>query len=176
MDRKVLTMRFILDRNVLLDLLEEQGFAENLSLRAKCHADPPYDQFLAIFVFEAVPQEGGALRMSAISTTVLGFQRYTTKRLTFQGVYSMSEADWDGILADTLRAHFRAQGQDLAARLRSLNGPQLPWTKQFANGAGDLNPVFEVLIEDPEVAELNALFHLEGEEQAPEGQSPTDRK
>lgn len=168
MDRKVVTIRFIFDRNVLLDLLEEQEFEQNLSLRAKCHADPPSDQFLAIFVFEILPGTDGALRLVAISTTVLGIQRYTTKRLNFQGVYFMSEADWDGILAETLRAHFRAEGQDLTARIMSLNGPQLPWTRQFASGAGDLNPPFEVLIEDPEVAELYALFHLSGGPEAPE--------
>lgn len=138
-------------------LLDEPDFAQSLALEEQCALA---DQFLAIFVFEAEWQNKPTLLLRAISTTVLGIQRYTTKRLARQGVRTISASERDQIPLDVLRDHFRAQD-----RLKSANGPQIHWTEQFANGAGDLSDRTRFVIADPDVSRLNALFDLKGEQE-----------
>lgn len=99
-----------------------------------------------------------ALRI--VSTTVLGIQRYTTTRLRYQGV-RVSKPDAESLTMETLRAHYRAQQEVTLEGFMSL-GSALPlrWSKHFPNGAGDLTSPPEIIIADPDLAELERLFSL----------------
>jgi|HubBroStandDraft_1064217.scaffolds.fasta_scaffold602404_1 hypothetical protein len=165
MNHKAITMRTVFERTTILQLLDEPEFATNGSLRAVRDGKLQVDHYLAVFVYEAGAQDDGTMRLKPISTTVVGVQRYTTRRLSYQGVYVTSQPHKDQILFETLRAHYRAEEQDHMERIRSLYEPRMMWTKRFPNGAGDLDTPFEFVIEDPDVADLNALFILGCEEE-----------
>jgi hypothetical protein len=152
-------------------LLDEPEFSNNLHLHAIRDVNPKNEHFLAIFVYDAESQSDGTLLLRPISTTVAGIQRYATKRLSYQGIYIAREVTKDQIPFETLRAHFRAEALDLMERMSSTYGPKLRWTKWFASGAGDLDKLAEFVIEDPDVADLNALFNL-----GQEGYTPDDEE
>jgi hypothetical protein len=102
----------------------------------------------------------GGVALRIVSTTVLGIQRYTTTRLRYQGVH-ITKTPGEGLLIETLRAHYRAQQEDTMERLMSVGGaPPLRWTKSFPNGAGDLASPPEFMIADPDLSELEKLFSL----------------
>ena len=160
MDHRFITLRTIFDRDAILRLAEEPEFVHNISLQAKLTNDPSHDHFLAVFVFEVISQGDGTLLLRVVSTTVTGIQRYTTKRLIFQGIYMADASDTQQIPFETLRAHFREQEQDVRERINASSGPGLPWKKAFPNGAGDSVSPMEFVIDDPDVTALNALFSI----------------
>jgi hypothetical protein len=155
-----LTLRTIFEESTVLSLLAEPEFAGNYALQAARDVKPTADHYLAIFVFEAEPLADGSMALRIVSTTVVGIQRYTTTRLQYQGVH-ISKPDGEGLLMETLRAHYRAQQEDTLERFTSV-GSALPlrWTKSFPNGAGDLTSPPEIIIADPDLAELERLFSL----------------
>jgi hypothetical protein len=143
----------------VLNLLDDPDLAHNLTLHAARDVKPLSDHYLAVFVFMAESQEDGTLLLRAISTTVVGIQRYTTKRLRYQGIYVTENPNTNHIVWQTLRAHFRAQQEDTDERLRSIGRSiKLRWTKDFPNGAGDLADSPEFVMTDPDIAELEKLL------------------
>jgi hypothetical protein len=158
MSSKLITLRTVLRSVDVLSLLEEPEFKGSTSLHAHAYVEPLSDHFLAVFVYEAESDQEGALSLRAVSTTVAGIQRFTTKRLRGQGIYVESNPKENVILWGTLRAHFRAQEQELRERLNSISGPKLRWTMDFPNGAGDLATLAEFVIEDPDLAALEGLL------------------
>lgn len=155
-----LTIRTVFERATVLSLLSESGFADNYSLQAERDVKPWSDHYLAIFVFEAEPLGDGSTALRSVSTTVVGIQRYTTTRLRYQGVH-IATTPADGLLMETLRAHYRAQQEDTVERLMSVGGAlPLRWTKSFPNGAGDLAEPPEFVMADPDLQELEKLFSL----------------
>jgi hypothetical protein len=155
-----LTLRTIFEGSTVLSLLAEPEFAGNYALQAARDVKPTSDHFLAIFVFAGEPMGDGSMALRIVSTTVVGIQRYTTTRLQYQGVH-ISKPDGEGLLMETLRAHYRAQQEDTLERFATI-GSALPlrWTKSFPNGAGDLTSPPEIIIADPDLAELERLFSL----------------
>ncbi|SRR6266545_3747980 len=159
-----LTLRAVFEAATVLGLLDERDFAHNLRLQAARDVKPFSDHYLAVFVFSAEPLDDGTRVLRIISTTVVGIQRYTTTRLLYQGVYPAhapeGEED-DGLLMDTLRAHFRAQQEDTMERLQSMGSTLAPpWTRNFPNGAGDLASPPEFIIADPDLTQLENLFSI----------------
>jgi len=155
-----LTIRAVFERAAILSLLAEADFADNYALQAERDIKPTSDHYLAVFVFEAEPLGDGAMALRIVSTTVLGIQRYTTTRLKYQGVH-IANPPSEGLLMETLRAHYRAHQEDTLERFMSVgSGMPLRWTKSFPNGAGDLASPPEFVIADPELAELEKLFSL----------------
>ena len=154
------TLRSIFEKSTVLSLLAEPEFAANCALQAARDVKPESDHYLAIFVFSGESLSDGSLALRIVSTTVLGIQRYTTTRLQYQGVH-ISNPDGEGLLMETLRAHYRAQQEDTLEKFLSV-GSVLPlrWTKSFPNGAGDLTSPPEIIIADPDLAELERLFSL----------------
>lgn len=157
-----LTLRTIFGQATVLSLLAEPEFAGNWALKAERDVKPTSDHYLAIFVFAGEPLGNGSMALRIVSTTVLGIQRYTTTRLSYQGVH-ISAPEGEDLLMETLRAHYRAQQVDTLERLGSI-GSALPlrWTMSFPNGAGDLANQPEIIIADPDLAELERLFSLPG--------------
>ena len=157
---KTLTFRAIFERDSILKLLDEPEFEHNLHRRVICNVKPANDHYLAVFVFTAEPQDDGTILLRAVSTTVVGIQRYTTARLQHQGIY-VSKPEETSVLAETLRAHFRAQQEDTIHRLSVAAGSiRLPWAQHnFPNGAGDLSSPPEFFISDPDLEELEKLFN-----------------
>ena len=155
-----LTLRTIFERATVLSLLDEYEFEHNLALTAARDVKPFNDHYLAIFVFNAESLDNGTRALRAISTTVVGVQRYTTTRLRHQGIY-LAHAVGDNLLMETLRAHYRAKQEDTMERIQSIGGAlPLRWTKDFPNGAGDLASPPEFIIADPDLAQLEALFSI----------------
>ncbi len=102
----------------------------------------------------------GSTALRSVSTTVVGIQRYTTTRLRYQGVH-IASTPGDGLLMETVRAHYRAQQEDTVERLMSVGGAlPLRWTKRFPNGAGDLADPPEFVVADSDLQELEKLFSL----------------
>lgn len=131
-----------------------------LSSQAERDVKPSGDHDLAIFVFEAEPLGDGSTALRSVSTTVVGIQRYTTTRLRYQGVH-IASTPGDGLLMETVRAHYRAQQEDTVERLMSVGGAlPLRWTKRFPNGAGDLADPPEFVVADSDLQELEKLFSL----------------
>jgi hypothetical protein len=155
-----LTLRTIIEEATVLSLLAEPEFAGNYALLAARDVKPTSGHFFAVFVFSAEPLEDASRVLRIVSTTVVGIQRYTTTRLRFQGVHIASPAG-EGLLMETLRAHYRAQQEDTMERFMSV-GSAIPlrWTKNFPNGAGDLASPPEFVITDPDLTELEKLFSL----------------
>jgi hypothetical protein len=163
MNNKFITLRTVITLEQLCVLLSESEFRHNTSLHAKAdsrlNGKPMSDHFFAVFVFDAVSKNDGSLVLRVISTTVVGIQRYTTKRLGYQGIFPQEKAM--PLVMDTLRAHFRAEEEDLRDRLKVafIGGRSLlRWTKDFVNGAGDLADPPEFIIKDPDLADLERLF------------------
>lgn len=155
-----LTIRTVFESATVLSLLDEPEFADNYTLQAQRDVKPLSDHYLAIFVFEAEPLGDGRMALRPVSTTVVGIQRYTTTRLRYQGVHIASPPG-EGLLMETLRAHYRAQQEDTVERFMSVGSTvPLRWTKSFPNGAGDLASPPEFVIADPDLAELEKLFSL----------------
>jgi hypothetical protein len=155
-----LTIRTIFERATVLSLLDEPEFAYNYALQAERDIKPASGHYLAVFVFAAEPLGDGGVALRIVSTTVLGIQRYTTTRLKYQSVH-ITNPPSEGLLMETLRAHFRAHQEDTLERFMSVgSGIQLRWTKSFPNGAGDLASPPEFVIADPDLAELEKLFSL----------------
>jgi len=155
-----LTIRAVFERATVLSLLAESEFTGNYTLQAERDVKPSSDHYLAVFVFAAEPLSDGRMAIRTVSTTVVGIQRYTTTRLRYQGVH-IANTPGDGLLMETLRAHYRAQQEDTLERFMSVGGAMpLRWTKSFPNGAGDLASPPEFMIADPDLAELEKLFSL----------------
>src|SRR5262249_9623853 len=116
---------------------------------------------LAIFVFTAESQDDGRLLLRPASTTVVGVQRYTTKRFVFQGIHVNPNVTESQVLMETLRAHYRAAQRDTFERINSIGtrGIPLRWTKNFPNGAGELSEPPEFIVSDPDLEELERLFN-----------------
>lgn len=165
MNHRAITIRTVFERATVLQLLDEPEFTQNTTLQVVQDGNPLNEHYLAVFVYDAESQDDGTIRLRPISTTVAGIQRFTAKRLFYQGIYAASNPDKDQLLFETLRAHYRAGQQDLKERILSNYGPKLRWTKSFSNGAGDLSAPFDFVIEDPDVADLNALFNLGTQEE-----------
>lgn len=155
-----LTIRTVFEKATVLSLLAEPEFATNYALQAARDVKPTSDHYLAVFVFEAEPLGDGRMALRAVSTTIVGVQRYTTTRLEYQGVH-IANSPGEGLLMETLRAHYRAQQEDTLERFMSV-GSALPlrWTKSFPNGAGDLTSPPQFVIADPDLGELEKLFSL----------------
>jgi hypothetical protein len=155
-----LTIRAVFERATVLSLLDGPELADNYALQAERDIKPASDHYLAVFVFAAEPLGDGGMALRIVSTTVLGIQRYTTTRLKYQGVH-ITNPPREGLLMETLRAHFRAHQEDTLERFMSVgSGIPLRWTKSFPNGAGDLASQSEFVIADPDLAELEKLFSL----------------
>lgn len=165
MNHRTITMRTIFERATLLQLFDEPEFKNNISLRAVRGGNPLNEHYFAVFVYDVESQDDGTIRLCSISTTLVGIQRYTIRRLIYQGIYVARQLDKDQLLFATLRAHYRAEEQDFMETLSSVYGPKMRWTKNYPNGAGDLSTPFEFVIEDPDLADLNALFNLGTQEE-----------
>lgn len=164
MNHRTITMRTIFDRATILRLLDEREFEHNTSLRVVKDGNPHNEHYLALFVYDAESQNDGTMLLRPVSTTVLGIQRFTTTRLRYQGVYVSHAPERDELLFETLRAHYRAAQQDLVERIHSMHGPSMRWTKEFPNGAGDLDMPFEFVIQDPDITDLNTLLNLRSDQ------------
>jgi hypothetical protein len=153
-----ITIHASFDKATVLSLLAEPEFAGNYALQAERDVKPASDHYLAVFVFAAEPLGDGRLALRAVSTTIIGIQRYTATRLKYQGVH-MARSPGDDLLMETLRAHYRAQQEDALERVMSV-GSAIPlrWTRSFPNGAGDLSSPAEFVITDPDLAELEKLY------------------
>jgi hypothetical protein len=106
---RTLTFRTVFERASILKLSEEPELEHNHTLKTLREGYAPFDHYLGVFVFTAESQDDGSLLLRAVSTTVVGIQRFTTKRLQLQAVYvAASPLERDGPFAATLRAHYRA--------------------------------------------------------------------
>lgn len=157
---RTLTLRTLLARETLLQVLEEPEFEHNMALGIVRDNFVKCDHYFAIFVFTAESQDDGKLFLRVASTTVVGVQRHTTKRLQYQGVYLNPNVTDSDVLMETLRAHYRAAQRDTFERINAIgtHGIPLRWTKNFPNGAGDLSNPPEFVVSDPDLEELEKLF------------------
>jgi hypothetical protein len=155
-------MRAVYERETVIGLLTENAFRGNIALSAAADVKPFNDHYLAVFVLQTEPSDQAQLTLSIVSSTVVGIQRYTTKRLSYQGIHLISNPQIDGLFVELLRAHYRGAQQDTEERIASTWGVPLLWSKRwFANGAGDLRDPQQFSISDPDVEALNTLFSLE---------------
>lgn len=130
-----LTIRAVFERCAILKLLEEPEFKDNLHAGVIRSNRILSDHYFAILVLASQPQEDGSLLLRVVFTTLVGIQ-YSTKTMLFdQGVYHA--AGEHHIVAETLRAHFRAAQED-------------PWTKTHF-------PT-EFVIRDLDFEDLEQLF------------------
>jgi hypothetical protein len=156
---RAITFRVVFESSVIFGLLDETEFASNLTLMAARDVKPVSEHFLGVFVLSVEPLGDGTLRLTVLSTTVLGVQRYTTTRLRHQGVHIMVALNMPEWVLETLRAHYRGVDQDVNERLRSMwSGLELRWTKDFPSGAGDLEAPPQFIFDDPDVQALKDLF------------------
>jgi hypothetical protein len=153
-------MRAVFSLNVVLKIAQETEFEHNICAGTIRTNLLKVDDYLGVFVFEANSQGDGTMVLTTLSTTLLGIQRYTTKRLYAQGIYTVPTLEDDSILREIIKSHIRAADEDTMARLEIVpTGMKLPWAKHnFPNGAGDLSDPPTFVIGDPELDELERLF------------------
>jgi hypothetical protein len=173
---KVMTLRVVFERSVITGLRNEPEFRTNLTLQST-DLKPPNDHYIAVFVFAMEPGEHGNSSLRVLSTTVAGIQRFTTKRLHYQGIYVEPAPTPGGVLLETLRSHYRACEEDTKRRMMSIHGPLLPyWANHFPNGAGDLTDPPEFVIADPEIAELERLFNTPDSGEKADGENKEEEE
>jgi hypothetical protein len=167
---RTVTLRTVFERASILELLEDPEFEHNVPYSIDRDNALKSDHYFVVFVFIAESQKDGHLLLRVASTTVVGIQRYTTTRLRYQGVYVTSTPNESSLLAETLRAHFRADQEFFAKCVEAAApfAPPLPWYKDFRNGAGDLSSPPEFAMSDPELEELEKLFNTPDTRSEPE--------
>jgi hypothetical protein len=124
---RTLTLRTLLARESLLQVLKEPEFEHNMALGIVKDNFVKCDDYFAIFVFTAESQDDGKLFLRVASTTVVGVQRHTTKRLQYQGVYVNPNVTDSDVLMETLRAHYRAAQQDTFERINAIGTHGIPF-------------------------------------------------
>jgi hypothetical protein len=158
-----LTMRLLFPREAVLSLLDEPAFEGWLSLTAQRDVKPFSDVYLTVFVVEIEPAPEHGLRLRPVSTTAVGITRTSSKRLIGCG-FVWADTRSDSPSMDLLRAHFRGEEAFVRKTFRDI-GYQLPiWRNHYRNCAGDLDPLPEIMIEDPGAKDMERLFgsDLEG--------------
>lgn len=142
-----MTMRLMFSRKAVLGLLDEPEFEGCMTLVAQSDVKPIPDVYLAVFVVQVEPVPECALRLSPISTTVVGITHTSSKRLVGEGLY-WADTKPGSPAMDLLRAHFRAEEVFVNKAVNDI-GYRLPyWRNHYRNGAGDLDAVPEIVIED----------------------------
>ena len=150
-------MRLLFPREAVLSLLDEPAFEGCLSLTAQRDVRPFADVYLTVFVVEVEPVSGCGLRLRPVSTTAVGMTRTSAKRLIGHG-FMWADTRPDNPSMDLLRAHFRGEEAFVHRALMEM-GYQLPvWRNHYRNCAGDLDPVPEIMIEDPGAKDMERLF------------------
>ncbi|SPE33899.1 hypothetical protein SBA3_2070012 [Candidatus Sulfopaludibacter sp. SbA3] len=150
-------MRLLFPREAVLSLHAEPAFEGSLSLLAQLEVKPLADVYLTVFVLEVEPVPECGLRLRPVSSTVVGITRTAGKRLIGQG-FVLADTVSDSPPMDLLRAHFRAEEAFLRKTFDEL-GYRLPvWRNHYRNCAGDLDPLPEIIIEDPGAKDMERLF------------------
>lgn len=116
---RILTFRVLFERADIVSVLQGPEFEHNIPADIVKKGNPAHDHYLAVFVFTAESQNDGRLLLRAASTTVVGIQRFTTKRLRYQGIQLFSPKAGD-FLGKTLQAHYRAQHEDVLEGLEAI--------------------------------------------------------
>jgi len=152
-----MTMRSMFSRQAVLGLLDEPEFEGRMTLVGQRDVKPVPDVYLAVFVVQVEPVPECGLRLSPISTTVVGITRTSSKRLVGEGLYWADTKPESPAMA-LLRAHFRAEEAFVNKTVNDI-GYRLPyWRNHYRNGAGDLDAVPEIIIEDRGAKEMERLF------------------
>lgn len=150
-------MRLLFPRDAVLSFLDESAFEGSLSLASQRDVKPFADVYLAIFVMEVEPVPGCGLRLRPVSTTAVGITRTSSKRFIGHG-FRWADTKPDSPSMDLLRAHFRGEEAFVNKALMDI-GYQLPvWRNHYRNGAGDLNSLPEIIVEDPGAKDMERLF------------------
>jgi hypothetical protein len=152
-----MTMRLMFPRDAVLGLLEEAEFEDCMTLVAQRDVNPVPDVYLAVFVLQAEPVPECGQRLHPVSTTIIGITRTSSRRLIGEALF-WADTKPDSPAMDILRAHFRAEEAFVNKAVNDI-GYRLPyWRNHCRNGAGDLNTVPEITIEDRGAAEMQSLF------------------
>jgi hypothetical protein len=152
-----MTLRLLFPREAVLGLLDDPTFEHNLSLTAQRDVKPFADVYLTVIVVEVEPVPECGLRLRLVSTTAVGMTRTSAKRLTGHG-FLWADTRPDSPSMELLRAHFRGEEAFVHKTLMEM-GYQLPvWRNHYRNCAGDLDPIPEVMIEDPGAKDMERLF------------------
>jgi hypothetical protein len=152
-----LTMRLLFPREAVLSLLDDPTFERCLPLTAQRDVKPFSDVFLTVFVLEVEPVAECGLRLRPVSTTAVGITRTSSKRLIGRG-FLWADTRPESPSMDLLRAHFRGEEAFVHKTFMDM-GYQLPvWRNHYRNCAGDLDPLPEIMIEDPGAKDMERLF------------------
>jgi hypothetical protein len=152
-----MTMRILFPRGAVLGLLDEPAFEGCLPLTAERDVGPVSDVYLTVFVVEVEPVPECGLRLRPVSSTAVGITRTAAKRLIGRG-FVWADTRPDSPSMDLLRAHFRGEEAFVRKTLMEM-GYQLPvWRNHYRNCGGDLDPLPEVMIEDPGAKDMERLF------------------
>lgn len=152
-----LTMRLLFPREAVLSLLGEPDFEACVSLTAQRDVKPFSDVYLTVFVLEVEPVPECGLRLRPVSSTGVGITRTASKRLIGQG-FMWADTSANSPSMDLLRAHFRGEEAFLRQAFTDM-GYGLPvWRNHYRNSAGDLNPLPDIVIEDPGAKDMERLF------------------
>jgi len=152
-----MTMRWMFPREAVLGLLDESEFEGCMTLVAQRDVKPVPDVYLAVFVVQVEPVSECGQRLCPVSTTVVGITRTSSKRLVGEGLY-WADTKPESPAMDLLRAHFRAEESFVNKAVNDI-GYRLPyWRNHYRNGAGDLDAVPEIIIEDRGAKDMERLF------------------
>jgi len=152
-----MTMRSMFSRQAVLGLLDEPEFEGRMTLVGQRDVKPVPDVYLAVFVVQVEPVPECGLRLSPISTTVVGITRTSSKRLVGEGLY-WADTKPESPAMDLLRAHFLAEEAFVNKAVNDI-GYRLPyWRNHYRNGAGDLDTVAEIIIQDRGAKDMERLF------------------
>lgn len=102
------TIRLMLPREAVLGLLEEPEFQDCIALVAQRDVKPVPDVYMPVFVVQIEPMPEWGLRLSPVSTTVVGITRTSSKRLVGEGLY-WADTKPECPAMGLLRAHYRAE-------------------------------------------------------------------
>lgn len=156
---KFLTLRAVVKKETLLRVLKMSG---RTFISGIIPSDEIGDHFFITFFFSAEPHAESSLLLTLVSSTIVGIQRYTTKRLEYQGIHLIEVVRDDSLLSEAIVAHFVAKEEDTRAVLEDMWDSEMPrsWFKDYKNFAGDLNPRLQFVINDPDADLLTQLFLL----------------
>src|ERR1017187_2446843 len=152
-----LTMRLLFPRVAVLSLLDDPAFQFCLPLTAQRDVKPFPDVYLTVFVLDVEPVPDCGLRHRPLSTPAVGITRTASKRLVGHG-FVWADTRPDSPSMSLLRAHFRGEGAFVHKTVLDMGYRLRLWRNHYRNCAGDLNPLPEIIVEDPGAKDMERLF------------------
>ena len=145
---KIITARRVISRETIEKLYtQEELSAGRMHLSPWFNVKPKAEWFFLVFVFSVARESPATLRITVLSTTAIRIHKYTLSPGLLQAAPEITIDEAASLWVDLVKAHFEA---DERLALQKISGREMSkYTRWFKdNGAGDLTPPLEFVVND----------------------------